>query len=484
MNKIDSLSWQSRSIGILIPLFLLSICSWALCDSNTPNLPAADKNFILNALRVFFPCLFAISVAFLLQVNNRPLQLSVVVLVYAISLYVIKKTIGENYPSPILASIAACCSILAMIPGNIDNTKKMSFRHIFDRYAPIDMLMVIILPVITLTGLILFIIQINAFILFTFTETFSLTIFSALLTPLFVILQSLGAQNFISELMALKFQNDNLSAFINAIIITNCICIPATLISRAYFAKNSNKLFLVSLAICCLLSASNGISLALILLIFIVFYPGSFLCLLISSLCIFLFSKLLEIKAIADINIFYNPDLHLNGINIYNLNDNTAILSILGFCIPLLLVCVVMILKSDHNSQLKQRRRLAFSGYNATYKSSAELRVLAFLRALGGISNIRHLQRKETTILAYIHDDRYVLGTLLHSICLKRASYDKVRKCYKCEIGDNAYFIYMRLIKLIGNTNLNSDNFIELAPEFNISTSIDIKQKSKYGKLQ
>ena len=93
---------------------------------------------------------------------------------------------------------------------------------------------------------------------------------------------------------------------------------------------------------------------------------------------------------------------------------------------------------------------------------------MAFLRALGGISNIVDVAEDGAWLYIQVASHDHVSVTTLNSMLPEKVLIDRINKLYLCEVGEQSHFLHQRLSKLISNP------FGETEFEVQISTPFDI----------
>lgn len=467
MGIFQPYNYKQRSILILLPLMLLAICTWALNPINTPELALNQRDVLLLAARIFFPGLFAIAVALVVPTFDRLFQLTTVTIVYVLSLLLTLSSNISVINSPIICVLSAVSTLLAMLPYS-------SFEQ--DRFAGqsrrlfLTLFFVVLLPVVTLLALSVIVKQFNIFILYTLEDKFGEGLLSVIYVPMYLMLQSVGLHDLVGHLITFNYKNNMVTAFVNTIIVCNIFALPATIFFRSLFTKKHINLFLTLLVVVCILTSSIGACVSLILLLLVIFYPGAFGALLITSMSCFLLSYYLHIPAITSVENLYLPDVNFNSTREFFTegNHNFGMLAVFAVIVPCIIIELSMVLSRENLLDKKRKIRSINRGYTINANSSPELTLLAFLRALGGISNIVDVEEDGSWIYIQVINNDQVSFTALNTLGIKKLLVDNVNNLYLCDVGDQSHFLHQRLSKFIENSFTVSEKEVALSTPFNI----------------
>lgn len=446
---------------------LLAICTWALNPINTPELALNQRDVLLLAARIFFPGLFAIAVALVVPTFDRLFQLTTVTIVYVLSLLLTLSSNISVINSPIICVLSAVSTLLAMLPYS-------SFEQ--DRFAGqsrrlfLTLFFVVLLPVVTLLALSVIVKQFNIFILYTLEDKFGEGLLSVIYVPMYLMLQSVGLHDLVGHLITFNYKNNMVTAFVNTIIVCNIFALPATIFFRSLFTKKHINLFLTLLVVVCILTSSIGACVSLILLLLVIFYPGAFGALLITSMSCFLLSYYLHIPAITSVENLYLPDVNFNSTREFFTegNHNFGMLAAFAVIVPCIIIELSMVLSRENLLDKKRKIRSINRGYTINANSSPELTLLAFLRALGGISNIVDVEEDGSWIYIQVINNDQVSFTALNTLGIKKLLVDNVNNLYLCDVGDQSHFLHQRLSKFIENSFTVSEKEVALSTPFNI----------------
>ena len=467
MRRIHSYGYQHRSILLLLPLMLLAISTWWLNSQVSPQLDASTRSYLLLTARIFFPGLFVLMVAFVVPTLDRFLQLSIVAAVYVIALLCLPGNPVHFISNPIVGVITAVSTLFALLPyqGSLeDSFVPKPWRIISTCF------FVIVLPVITFVCMGLIMRQINTFILFTFEECFGNSMLSVIYVPLYLLLQTLGAQDLVGALVTLRYQNSMVTAFVNAILVTNLIALPTTIFVRSFFTKKHVRLFLTLLVIISIMTGSLGACVSLTLLLLLIFFPGSFSTLLLTGMACFTLSYLLNVPAITLVQNLYLPDTNLALTTMAVEHANSQIVSLEAFALifPAGLVFCAMFIRRERVRDRKRKMRSLNFGYTIGTASSPELNALALLRALGGLSNIVDIAVDGPWLYLQVASNEGVSLSALNSLVQEKVVVDRTTMLYLCNMGEQSQFLHMRLSKLLENPLGEAEYEVQVSVPFHI----------------
>ena len=136
--------------------------------------------------------------------------------------------------------------------------------------------------------------------------------------------------------------------------------------------------------------------------------------------------------------------------------------------VPCIIIELSMVLSRENLLDKKRKIRSINRGYTINANSSPELTLLAFLRALGGISNIVDVEEDGSWIYIQVINNDQVSFTALNTLGIKKLLVDNVNNLYLCDVGDQSHFLHQRLSKFIENSFTVSEKEVALSTPFNI----------------
>ena len=337
--RFNAFSYKQRSFLILLPLLLLAGTTWALNPYVSPEISDDLRKILLLSARIFFPGLFAIAVAFVVPTFDRCFQITMVALIYMVAIICVPSHSLAILMNPVICVVTAVSSLFAMLPypSTLDGSLFHNTRRLI-----ITIFFVSVLPVATFLSVILILRQMDLYILYTFDETFGENIMAVVYVPIYLIMQTLGFHDALGELILLSHANPMTAALVNTIIVIDLFSLPATIFMRSVFTKGHVRFFLTLLAVICILTNSIGACVSLTLLLLLIFYPGSFITLLSSSMVCFALSYFLEAPAITEVSNLFLPDVNLAFTKMLLLSkDNaTIIVELFAIAVP----CIIILL--------------------------------------------------------------------------------------------------------------------------------------------
>ena len=473
MTHLQSYSYKQRSFLILLPLMLMAISTWSLNAQNTPNLPDDIRQVLLLSVRIFFPGLFAVAVAFLVPTFDRVFQICSVAAVYVASVIFIPDNHSTAVLNPIICVCTAVSSLLAMLPYS-SSSKDEPFLNQTGRIF-ISFIFVVMLPVATFIFIYVVIRQLDIFILYTLDETFGQSFLSIIYVPIYLLLQSVGFHDLVGELITSQYHNSMVTAFVNTIILTNLFSLPATIFIRSFFTKRHVRLFLTLMVVICIMTGSIGACVSLSLLMLLIFFPGSFCIFLGSAMLCFTLSYFLQVPAITTVDNLYLPNITLSRSRMF-LNQESGsgvVLEAFAVFVPMFTVILSMFINREKKLSLRRKMRSSRTGFSINANDSPELLVLGYIRVLGGISNVADVEEDGSWLYVQVVNPEAVSIHELKVLVNDKVLVDRINKLYLCEIGDQCGAIYKRISRLIENPYGQSEIEVPLSTPFPISSLSD-----------
>ena len=260
------------------------------------------------------------------------------------------------------------------------------------------------------------------------------------------------------------------TAFVNAILVTNLIALPTTLFVRSFFTKKHVRLFLTLLVIIAIMTGSIGACVSLTLLMLLIFFPGSFSTLLVTAMSCFALSYLLEVPAITLVQNLYLPDtnLALTTMALNNVNSQIASLEAFALIFPAGLVFFAMFIQRERIRDRKRKLRSLNVGYSIGTTSAPELNALAFLRALGGMSNIIDIAVDGPWLYIQVVNNESVSLGALNGLTQEKVVVDRAAMLYLCNVGEQSNFLHLRLTKFLENPLGEAEYEVQVSMPFHI----------------
>lgn len=458
---------------------LLAVSTWALSKAITPDLPDELRAELLLSVRICCPGLFAVAVAFFVPTFDRFFQIAMVSINYIALVSFIPMYMPSLSENPIICVVSAITSLFAFLPnvhhdeGFIHHTRRILLGLMFS----------IILPIFTATSITLILRQMNVYVLFTFDEIFGRSLLSGIYVPVYLTLQAMGFQDIVSDLVSMSYQNNMVTAFVNTVIVTNMLSLPAALFSRSMFARYHTRLFMALLVVITVLASSIGACVSLTWLIIFVFYPGTFGILMLSSVICFSISYAMRVAPITSVNNLYMPDVNLSYTTLFY-SAQITFLELFAIILPIAVVTLCMTIKRDRSKRRRNKKRSVDFGYSVKATSTPELKLIAFLRALGGVSNIMDVEEDGSWLYVQVIDRDESSHLALNALFRKKILVDRVNRLYLCNIGPDSHFYYTRLSQLIENLFEEEEYKVPLSAPFTLEDFRRVDHKHTAAEME
>ena len=438
-----------KNLFIFLPLVCLILATWYLNPKISRELSEDIRVYALLTTRICALALLAVTIAFVVPVKNRMLQLSITAITFLVLIVILSKIDPSNIISPVLCVIAATASTLALLP----NTKNHSnIRHDKDKNF-FEITLALALPFCIVTFASILILQISEFIEYSFTKNIGNSIYSSLYAPIYIVLQTFGFNYAIADIAIKNYALDFKIAYMNAITLTALVSTPFIIITRSFFTQKSTRLFLTFLAFVAIIGNSIGSCLSLVLLALLVMWPGTYFALMLTSLILFIFSFYLKCDPFVSLKSLYNPDINLSMVN-FGFGLYEKLLILLACLVPAVIVIFTTYFKKDKDKRRRIQEGNAIGGFKISPKSPQDLQVLCILRALHGVSNIKNITRERTLLKISIVSTKKVHSSNLNLLTYKKVLFDRHHLVYTIDLDQRAFSIEQRLKRLIGyNSN-------------------------------
>ncbi len=439
---------QQRALLLLLPPAVLAAAAIILNSAAGHSLHPLLREYLNAGLRTGMPWLYVIITALLVHSRHRMLQLCIVSFDYLILITILGAIDPAAMLNPSICVVSSCFAVLVLRHG-ADNISG-SFR---DDHPALCLLLqalcAVLLPLAVCGALLTIVNQIESFVHFTFNDTMGRSLLSMIFSPIYLILQTLGLQQVVTNTALLRYQDDMmLNAFINSIMITDFIALPCLLIARSFFSSRSMRLFLILLAMCMILGGSIGPCVSLAQLMLFIILPGTYFMLMICSLIFFLSSYYLAVPALVSTAQLYRPDVNLQSVFAFTALPEVKFLGLAGVLLPFILVSLFLFIKKERLMQQGRRRSLNKQGLNLKDSSSPDLTVIGLLRALGGLSNISRVEQRGSALRIKIEDSSLLQPALLSAVCSRKPHFDRRHSTFLLELGELSAQVGLRLTNL------------------------------------
>ena len=471
MKRLQNQAYQQRSLFLLLPLMLFALLIWTLNPRITTEMTPGLRHLCLNIIRVVFPGIFAVMLVLLIPLKNRFIQFVITLSSYIILIVLVANINSDLLHNPVICSFAASASILAMLPSSVlfDEDQSVNDSHEGNRISAF------MLPYLVLIGSIVILRQIQSFVEFSFSPSFGTSFLSFIYAPIFLVMQTFGHHEFLSYLASTNYDPLMRNAFINAIFVSNVISLPTIILVRSFFNGPGLRVFLTFLSAICAMTASIGGCVSLISLLIMIFLPGTFIVFLLNSVILCFLSYFMILPALTEISNLYTPDINMMTSHLIGFRKTHLYLFLFAFIFPVFYVLISIMFKKERTQVIKQRKSLIKAGTGANNKNSPDLSVIAILRSIGGLSNLRDVKRQGSTVFLHINDIAFINMPTLNTLTNKKISYDRIKRVLSCDFGDNAAFFQKRLQLLNANEFFMTEQEVPLTPAFAIKPMPHVK---------
>ena len=181
------------------------------------------------------------------------------------------------------------------------------------------------------------------------------------------------------------------------------------------------------------------------------------------------------LPALTEISNLYTPDINMMTSHLIGFRKTHLYLFLFAFIFPIFYVLISIMFKKERTQVIKQRKSLIKAGTGANNKNSPDLSVIAILRSIGGLSNLRDVKRQGSTVFLHINDIAFINMPTLNTLTNKKISYDRIKRVLSCDFGDNAAFFQKRLQLLNANEFFMTEQEVPLTPAFTIKPMPHVK---------
>lgn len=451
MKSSTTTQFNQGSLILLLPLLCLALITSGLDPRGTQHFSEDLRQWLLNFSAVFFPGLFATVASFMIPTSSRSWQVLSVSIIYSFFSIVIPEIFGPNSTSPTSMVLSSMSAALVYLPA----------EHSFKRDALsriLQFLRAVILAIVVYVFVFSIISALTDFIDLTFSHHFRLKMLTAVLAPIFTLMQTVGYTDLISIISPLQSSDEDLLAVSSAVIITNLISLPMIVLCRSLIASPERRLFLISLAFIILITSHTGICLSIELTVLLLFFPGTFVLLLCSSAFLCMICYFYHCDFLEGVLSLYQPNLVLEVTDYFDLSNDDAICLLYACIIPALFIISMWVFRQRYGYIFRDRRENRSLRYRLDRKSRPELVSLTLLRAIGGPANIVRLSRQGGELLVCVNDLSKVSKSSLRDICGRRLQTDRRRNILICKTGENSSVLLDRLNALMQGLKIGADS--------------------------
>ena len=454
MKGSSTTQFNQGALILLLPLLCLALITSGLDPRGTQHFSEDLRQWLLNFSAVFFPGMFATVASFMIPTAMRSMQVLSVSLIYSFFSVFFPDNFNGLSTSSTTIVLASLSATLIYLPSERPLKSDVLSCVLY-------FLRAVILSIVVYLFVFFIISALSDFIELTFSRNFRLKLLTAVVAPVFTLLQTVGYTDLISIIQPLQSSNEHMLAVSSAVIITNLISLPIILFCRALITSPERRLFLISLAFVGLITSHVGICVSIELTVLLLFFPGTFVLLLCSSACVCLSCYIFQCDFLDGVLSLYQPNLVLKARNFFNLGLNDKICIFLAVIFPALFICSMWFFRKRYGFAFRNRNDHCALRYRLRRGSRPELIALTLLRALGGPSNILRISRQGGELLISVNNLNKASLSALRDICGHRPYTDRRRNILVCKTGENSSVLLSRLNAFmqglkVGPVNQNS----------------------------
>ena len=441
--------YKQRALFLLLPLGLLAIIAFAFDRRIPTGLNYNLQAILLTLSRNVLPGFFAIAVACLIPCINRFYQLVAIGFNYVLISSVCITFYPTLFPQPTPWVVASLSAALFLLPNSdaeaeVDTLKFGSLLR--------KALGIIITPSLMLLIFVVLVRNIEHSIVITFTSVFVDSMLACIYVPIYEVMLTLGFSPLLNNLASMQSESMTTNAILNSVILVNMISFPAVIFAKAAFEDGFSRLFLLFLALITCLTAKNGTCISLELAIILMFYPGTMLVLILSSIFVFFVCLYLQIPALTGFEQLY---------------------------IPVVFQSVLSKISMLNYLRVKFKYRNQTAGFKLNQIDSPELLLIGLLKNLGGRSNLQSVMMIGEDLYVKVKDFSKISQHGLLVLGKRRVGFLRSKNEIRLSLKQDANIIELRIRNIIANelNYISDDN--EVAKEFNISQYVhSLKEKT------
>lgn len=473
MKGSSTTQFNQGALILLLPLLCLALITSGLDPRGTQHFSEDLRQWLLNFSAVFFPGMFATVASFMIPTAMRSMQVLSVSIIYSLLTVIVPENLNGLTTSPTTMVLAALSATLIYLPSE-HPLKSDALSCILYFLRAVLLALVVYIFVFSIIS------ALSDFIELTFSRNFRLKLLTAVVAPVFTLLQTVGYTDLISIIQPLQSSNEHMLAVSSAVIITNLISLPTILLSRALTASPERRLFLISLSFIGLITSQVGICVSIELTVLLLFFPGTFVLLLCSSACVCLSCYIFQCNFLEGVLSLYQPNLVLKTTNFFNLNTNDKICIFLAMIFPVLFIGIMWAFRQRYGFIFRNRDDHCALRYSLKRNSRPELIALTLLRALGGPSNILQVSRQGGELLVSVNNLNQASTSALRDICGHRPYTDRRRNILVCKTGENSSVLLSRLNAFMQGLKVSSVNQ-ESSQAFGIRQFVNSRIQNQSG---
>lgn len=468
--------YKQRALFLLLPLGLLAIIAFAFDRRIPTGLNYNLQAILLTLSRNVLPGFFAIAVACLIPCINRFYQLIAIGFNYVLISSVCITFYPTLFPQPTPWVVASLSAALFLLPNSdaeaeVDTLKFGSLLR--------KALGIIITPSLMLLIFVVLVRNIEHSIVITFTSVFVDSMLACIYVPIYEVMLTLGFSPLLNNLASMQSESMTTNAILNSVILVNMFSFPAVIFAKAAFEDGFSRLFLLFLALITCITAKNGTCISLELAIILMFYQGTMLVLILSSIFVFFVCLYLQIPALTGFEQLYIPDMIFRNMALMNMHVHDFSAIFFAIAIPVVFQSVLSKISMINYLRVKFKYRNQTAGFKLNQIDSPELLLIGLLKNLGGRSNLQSVMMIGEDLYIKVKDFSKISQHGLLVLGKRRVGFLRSKNEIRLSLKQDANIIELRIRNIIANelNYISDDN--EVAKEFNISQYVhSLKEKT------
>ncbi len=464
--KQNNARYRQLSLFLLLPLVLLAVSSYATGPVSARTFADLEGNLPMFLCGFLQPGLFALIVALFIPARSRFLQLLTVFSCYLALGLINLRYLPDVFCSPTAPLLASLAATIVFIPPAQEDRYRGPVRQ--------SALIVLARPLcaavsagVTFVLMVVLARQIDFFVTHIFTADFINSQQSFIVVPAYLIQQTLGFNQEIGLIPDLNLAHPNIQALLNAILLTDLLSLPAIILTRGFLTRSWPRFFLIMLGLVTLLTSHIGACISIELAVILMFFPGTYFIILISSCLLFFVCLHIGLMPLTRFSMLWQPDLQLLQGNILRFTEREFSAIMAAVILPAVLIVISSMLRRRRRRKIMSRIRMSSAGFQATQKSSPDICVLAILSAVGGLGNLRSVNRQGSMLFLHVRDTKKVYTGFLYQICRGKPVYEPHGRFYVCDLGENSFTIAERLHRIIvSDQNITDSADVTLSQPF------------------
>lgn len=437
--------FERRSLMLLLPLLCLALFSSALDPRIPQYFSDAARPVLLNIAGICFSAFFCLFAALLIPASRRFIQLFCVLTAFALLTFADLRSDSRFFYCHTASMLSSLSAALVFLPG--DRGRGRSGPGLLPQ-----MFFALLLPLMVSHLLQTMLTALRDFISLTFASGFVNTVLAAAVVPCFALMQTMGMPGIISSVQSLQYPDLHLMCVPGAVALTDLVSLPALLLAAAVFRRGGKRLFLVILGFMAALTSHIGSCVSVELAIVLLFFPGVFVLLMISSLLNYAMALFAQCDTLTNFFLLYQPDLQLLPVNLFLLNAGDRLCIAGAALIPPLLLTALQFVRTRRAAMLQRQRRAKDRGFAITPRSSPDLIALTVLRACGGLSNLVRVNRQGRELMLEPLSLEAVSLEAIAPVLRRRPRLERRRGFIVCDLGENCSVVALRLENLIAQS--------------------------------